>query len=194
MQDNQAEIMLKILESIDRRFEMLNTHLANITKVLSSTDDNVRALRITSAENPVSPTPKPRLADPNANQPRERIVGVKVTILDGNKRYSKDANGVIKVVFYPATRDIDTGRSIFTKLAVRQAQDGSGLAADRFNEGDVLTVSGTLQRSEYNGKPQTTLWADEIIEPVQQTPAAAPEPIAFGDDEPFPQEDEDVPF
>lgn len=194
MQDNQAEIMLKILESIDRRFEMLNTHLANITKVLSSTDDNVRALRITSAENPASPAPKPRLENPNEGQPRERLVGVAVTVLDGTKRYSKNAEtGAVKIVFLPAERDIGNGRKIFTRLAVRQEQGGE--PADRFNAGDVLTVSGTLQRDEYNGKPRTTLWADEIIEPPKEAPRADDGfALSDGRDEPFPQEDEDVPF
>ena len=188
MQDNQAEIMLKILESIDRRFEMLNTHLANVTKVLSSLDDNVRALRITSAENPVTPTPKPKLDNPNAGQPRETVKDVKVTIVDGIRRYSKNESGVIKVVFYPAEREIGNGKTLFTKLAVRQGHEQGAESADRFNEGDVLTVTGTLQRSEYNGRTQTTLWADSIVEPdpIQLVDYDAPKPPQADDTDDMP--------
>lgn len=193
MDDNKAELLIKVLESIDGKFETLrayvDAHLGNITKQLQEIAVNVHALRITSLETPATPAPKARVAE--VKPKGDFINNARVVILDGQKHYWK-RNDVVCGCFYPAIRTTEDGRELFVKLAVRQdLDDAAAPACGRFTQGDALVVCGKLEASEWNGKKRTTLWANDIAYAADaNTPAAPTEPAADTGNE----EEDDIPF
>lgn len=186
MDNNQAEILIKVLESIDARIGNIGTQLENLVKLGNEAALDIRALRITSAENPATPAPQPTIKQPAAIRPDEALSNVRVTILDGAKHYWKDqTSGVVRACFYPATRVVEGGREIFVKLAVRQNTSAADApSCDRFNPGDKLFVSGRLKTNEWQGKKRTTLWADDVTSADDNIPAPAT-PADDTDDIPF---------
>lgn len=188
MNDNKAELLIKVLESIDGKFETLrayvDAHLGNITKQLQEIAVNVHALRITSLETPATPAPKAQVTE--VKPKGDFINNARVAILDGQKHYWK-RNDVICGCFYPAIRTTEDGRELFVKLAVRQdLDDAAAPACGRFTQGDVLIVCGKLETSEWNGKKRTTLWANDIAYASDaDTHAAQADNIDDTDDIPF---------
>ena len=142
----------------------MSTHSDDIINLLTDISNSVRAC----AKALEARVPRER---EHSSEPKV-LTSVRVTIESGEKRYSKDAEGRIRYVFYPARRALPDGKgTVFCSLAVRQAADDPELLADRFAEGDILSVNGRIQSKSYEGKVFVTFWADEIkqIPPSQHT-------------------------
>ena len=123
----------------------------------------------------------------NANA-AEKVERLHVLIADGERRYSRDENGAIRFVFYPAWRFFENGRKGFVTLAVRQSVKEPELLADRFEEGTSLSVDGRIQSRVHDGKTYRTLWADVITVRPPHIGGEERAAVAADDDE------EDVPF